>query len=272
MAQGAVGSGRVPANRAGDRWPHATGGPGGANDHSGVYTATLQITSYTGATPSSTRSRRRLRLSTGRRAPSAPAGGCGARKTLLPHDGTLTWVGGDGSLRTYSKDPAHTTVYRATSLTRLDSLVKDAGGQFIRYLPNRLHVRFNTAGQHIATITRLGDSTVFAYNASGQLSSITVAPVSAAKTYSFFYDASGRLDSVSAPLGGANGTTRRTTKLAPVGTTRQVRSVTFADSSIIRFTYDPAHVGRLITATDPRSTTTTFASTAPASSRRRTLG
>ncbi len=182
----------------------------------------------------------------------------GLERLYFPTDGTLTWVGGDGSLRTYTKDPAHTSVYRAPSLTRLDSLVKDASGQFIRYLPNKLHVRFNAAGQHIATITRLGDSTVFAYNGSGQLSSITVAPVSAAKTYTFFYDASGRLDSVAAPLGGATGTTRRTTTLVPVGTTRQVQSVTLADGSRIQLTYDAAHVGRILTSTDPRNTKTTF--------------
>ncbi len=99
-------------------------------------------------------------------------------------------------------------------------------------------MRFNADGQHIATITRLGDSTVFAYNGSGPIVvDHRSRPVSAAKTYTFFYDASGRLDSVAAPLGGAAGTTRRTTTLVPVGTTRQVQSVTLADGSHI-----PTHV------------------------------
>ncbi|MGH7647091.1 MAG: RHS repeat-associated core domain-containing protein, partial [Gemmatimonadaceae bacterium] len=237
-----------------------SGGPGGANDHSGSYAATLQIASYTGATMLVDTLATTIVVVD--RSQSAFGAGwwlAGLERLYFPTDGTVTWVGGDGSIRTYTKDPAHTTVYRAPNLTRLDSLVKDASGQFIRYLPNRLHVRFNSAGQHIATITRLGDSTVFAYNASGQLATITVAPVSAAKTYSLFYDASGRLDSVSAPLGGSNGATRRVTKLSPVGSTRQVASVTLADGSIIHLAYDAAHVGRLITSTDPRGTTTTFA-------------
>jgi RHS repeat-associated protein len=237
-----------------------TGGPGGANDHSGEYAATLQVTAYDGTktwvdTLTTT-------IPVVDRSQSAFGAGwwlAGLERLYFPTDGTLTWVGGDGSIRTYTKDPAHTSIYRAPALTRLDSLVKDASGQYVRYLSNRLHVRFNGAGQHIATINRLGDSTVFAYNASGQLQNITVAPVSAGKTYTFFYDASGRLDSVAAPLGGANGTTRRTTKLAPIGTTRQVGSVTLADGSRIQFTYDPSNVGRILTDIDPRGTTTTFA-------------
>ncbi|MGH7649885.1 MAG: RHS repeat-associated core domain-containing protein, partial [Gemmatimonadaceae bacterium] len=236
-----------------------SGGPGGASDHTGIYPATLQVASYTGAT------RLADTLSTTipivDRSQSAFGAGwwlAGLERLYFPTDGTLTWVGGDGSIRTYTKDPAHPTIYRAPSLTRLDSLVKDAGGQYIRYLANRLHVRFNGAGQHIATVTRLGDSTVFVYNASGQLQTITVAPVSAAKTYTFTYDASGRLSTVAAPLGGANGTTPRLTTFAPVGTTRQIASATLANGSVIRLAYDPAHVGRVLTITDPRSTTTTF--------------
>jgi RHS repeat-associated protein len=236
-----------------------TGGPGGANDHSGEYAATVQVTAYDGAKTFADTLATTIPVVD--RSQSAFGAGwwlAGLERLYFPTNGTLTWVGGDGSLRTYTKDPVHTTVYRAPSLARLDSLVKDAGGQYIRYLPNRLHVRFNSAGEHIATINRLGDSTVFAYNASGQLQTITVAPVSAAKSYTFYYDASGRLDSVTAPLGGANGTTRRTTKVAAVGTTRQVASLTLADGSVIQLTYDASHVGRILTSTDRRGTTTTF--------------
>ena len=257
-AQWAAGAGRQIALAIDGRT--LSGGPGGANDHSGSYAATLQITSYSGATTLVDTLATTIPVVDRSQSPFGAGWWlAGLERLYFPTDGTLTWVGGDGSLRTYTKDPAHPTVYRAPSLTRLDSLVKDAGGQFIRYLPNKLHVRFNTAGQHIATITRLGDSTVFVYNGSGQLSSITVAPVSAAKTYTFTYDASGRLSSVAAPLGGSNGTTPRVTTLAPVGTTRQVGSVTLADGSVIRLTYDPSHVGRLLTSMDPRGTTTTFA-------------
>ena len=235
------------------------GGPGGANDHSGVYAATLQVTSYTGATRLADTLSTTIAVVDRSQSPLGAGWWlAGLERLYFPSDGTLTWVGGNGSIRTYTKDPAHTAVYRAPSLTRLDSLVKDAGGQYIRYLPNRLHVRFNSAGQHIATITRLGDSTMFAYTTSGQVQTITVAPVSAAKTYTFSYDASGRLSTVAAPLGGTNGTTARVTTLVPVSTTRQVASATLADGSVIRFTYDPAHVGRMLTSTDPRGTTTTF--------------
>lgn len=250
-----------------------TGGPGGTNDHSGVYAATLQITAYDGATTWVDTLATTIPVVD--RSQSAFGAGwwlAGLERLYFPTDGTLTWVGGDGSLRTYTKDPAHPTVYRAPSLTRLDSLVKEVSGQYVRYLPNRLHVRFNSAGQHIATITRLGDSTVFAYNTSGQLQTITVAPVSAAKTYTFTYDASGRLDSIAAPLGGANGTTRRTTKLALVGTTRQIASVTQPDTSLIQFTYDAAHVGRMLTSTDPRNTKTTFVYDSAGKLRSATIG
>jgi RHS repeat-associated protein len=269
-AQWAAGAGRQIALAIDGRT--LTGGPGGANDHSGEYAATVQVTAYDGAktlvdTLTTT-------IPVVDRSQSAFGAGwwlAGLERIYFASDGTLTWVGGDGSLRTYTKDPAHTSIYRATSLTRLDSLVKDASGEYIRYLPDRLHVRFNSAGQHIATINRLGDSTVFAYNASGQVQTITIAPVTAAKTYTFSYDASGRLAHIAAPLGGANGTTARVTTLAPVGTTRQVASVTLADGSLIQFTYDTA-VGRVLTSTDPRGTKTTFAYDAAGKLLRATIG
>jgi YD repeat-containing protein len=110
-------------------------------------------------------------------------------------------------------------------------------------------VRFNTLGQQIATITRLGDSTAFWNDSLGRVTAILVAPVNGVKRYYFTYSsatAAGRLYQITAPTLNSNGAPLRLITLG-TDTLRQVRSIMGADSSIVLLTY-----------TDRRGTVTTF--------------
>ncbi|HEX6807368.1 MAG TPA: RHS repeat-associated core domain-containing protein [Gemmatimonadaceae bacterium] len=120
---------------------------------------------------------------------------------------TLLWIGGDASARLYTTTGTG-TIYHAAALTRPDSIIKkDTLGAtyYIRYLPNGLRVLFNSVGQHVTTVNRLGHQTTFTYSAAGDtLLSINVPHWWYATTYVFAYSA-GRLSTVTVAVpGGAN--------------------------------------------------------------------
>lgn len=159
---------------------------------------------------------------------------------------TRLWVGGDGSARLYTK--VATNTWAAPNVDAPDTLKWD-GTKYVRYLRHELHglqVQFDATGRHIATVNRLGHTTTFSYSATSPalLTTITVPPAAAAKTYTFWYT-SGKLDSVSNPGPGPNGASegRRRTRVvmasgrvtavqdcasaAPVCTPNDTASVTF---------------------------------------------
>src|SRR6185437_5134158 len=117
---------------------------------------------------------------------------------------TLLWVGGDASARLYTTTGSG-TVFHAAALTRPDSIIKkDTLGSthYIRYLPNGVRVLFNSVGQHITTVNRLGHQTTFTYSAAGDtLLSINVPHWWYATTYVFAYSA-GRLSTVTVAVPG----------------------------------------------------------------------
>jgi len=51
----------------------------------------------------------------------------------------------------------------APSFDRPDTLKWD-GTSYVRYVTHGVRVRFDGTGNHVATVNRLGDSTVFTYN------------------------------------------------------------------------------------------------------------
>src|SRR6185312_12187708 len=120
---------------------------------------------------------------------------------------TLLWVGGDASARLYTTTGSG-TIFHAAALTRPDSIIKkDTLGSthYIRYLPNGVRVLFNSVGQHVTTVNRLGHQTTFTYSAAGDtLLSINVPHWWYATTYVFGYSA-GRLSTVTVAVpGGPN--------------------------------------------------------------------
>lgn len=71
------------------------------------------------------------------------------------------WIGGDGSARIYYPT-AIANRWAASPMERPDTLSWD-GTQYVRHLSGRGRIRFSSGGQHVATVTRLGDSTIFQY-------------------------------------------------------------------------------------------------------------
>jgi RHS repeat-associated protein len=120
---------------------------------------------------------------------------------------TLLWIGGDASSRLYTTTGTG-TIFHAVALTRPDSIIKRdtlSSTYYIRYLPNGVRVLFNSVGQHVTTVNRLGHQTTFTYSASGDtLKSINVPHWWYATTYVFAYSA-GRLSTVTVAVpGGPN--------------------------------------------------------------------
>ena len=126
------------------------------------------------------------------------------RLTLTPGLSTMFWVGGDGSAREYVRSPSNPNAWGAANVDRPDT-VRRVGNRFVRFLPHGLKVQFDTVyGCHMETVNRLGQTTTFAYTDAncGRLSTITLAPASANKVYTFSYEnvaGNWRLTRVDAP-------------------------------------------------------------------------
>ncbi|MFL5384683.1 MAG: hypothetical protein ACJ8GN_19335, partial [Longimicrobiaceae bacterium] len=85
-------------------------------------------------------------------------------------DGSILWVGGDGSTRIYEKLDAAT--WAALPYARPDTL-RLVSGEYVRTLPGRAEVRFDTGGRHVKTVNQLGYQTVFTWTGD-KLVSITL--------------------------------------------------------------------------------------------------
>ncbi len=120
---------------------------------------------------------------------------------------TMVWTSGDGSVRQYIQDPSNGNLYRAPSVTQPDSIVRDPGtGNFTRYVSHGTLVVFNSAGQHVSTVNRLGHTTTFGYT-SGRLSSITVPPGGSDQQYTFTYNSDSTFLIATAPSAGTRART-----------------------------------------------------------------
>ncbi len=162
---------------------------------------------------------------------------------------TKVWYGGDGSVRRYLA--AGSNVWAAPSFDRPDTLKWD-GTSYVRYVTHGVRVRFDTAGKHVATVNRLGDSTVFTYNGD-TLKTITLPPAGSGLTYQFGYS-SGYLLTVTPPPAGQ---TPRTITLTASG--GQVTAIRGPDTTQVRFSYDPGFANRIVARTDRRAFTTNYA-------------
>jgi len=161
-------------------------------------------------------------------------------------DGNKLWIGGDGSARLYTAAGANTWVPKA--IDREDTLTWDGSTYYVRKLPGGLQLKFNSSGQHVLTINRLGHQVSFAY-ANGRLGTITMPTQGGGQTYTFAYGGDGQLTSVTAPNG-------RIT-LVWVSTLR-VDSIRDPDNRFVRFTYENPSSRRVATRVDRRGAVTSF--------------
>jgi RHS repeat-associated protein len=119
-------------------------------------------------------------------------------------DGSLLWVGGDGSTERYAPASAGDTVYLGDALDGPDSLVKRTGMGYERRLGGGAAVWFDAAGTHQKTCNRLGQCTVFEWTA-GKLTKIWLPATGTFNTqqaYVFTYgNNGGRLSRIDAPSG-----------------------------------------------------------------------
>jgi RHS repeat-associated protein len=132
----------------------------------GIYDYTVEIVAYVAGTPYDTTDTGTLTI-VNRRDDSRLVGVAGwwvagvEELNLTPSDNRLLWIGGDGSARVY--DSVSTGLWKAESLTRPDSIQR-VGSRYVRRVPGGTRVEFDATGRHVATISRLEDSTRFDYD------------------------------------------------------------------------------------------------------------
>ena len=178
----------------------------------------------------------------------------GLEQLYFPLDTTeRLWVSGDGSARVYHRLAGSASTFVADSLDGPDSLTWNATTlRYTRWAPGRLQIQFDQAGEHVATVNRLGQTTAF-YWSSGRLDSLTVPPSAAHLTWHFAYT-SGHLSSVTAPPGPSGA---RTVTVYASQSPAQVDSIRDLDGTQVHFSY--AGTSHLVTSvTDPLGHTTTF--------------
>ncbi len=229
--------------------------PSGSGDATGLYPYTIEVAAFVGGTKGATTTVSDTLVLVNRSGSSmGPGWWLSGLEQLFPQgDGSLLWVGGDGSARRYAN--AGTNVWVAAALTFPDT-IKLASGEYTRFAKHAVKVRFNSVGNHITTMRRLGDSTRFTYADTGGAPRLSSIITLSGQTYSFAYNGSNRLTSVTAPT--AAGTTRTTTIAVGGGGTGTITSITDPDTRVVGFGYHATFTRRMITRTDRRSTTTTF--------------
>lgn len=188
----------------------------------------------------------------------------GFEQIQFPADGSILWIGGDGSVRRYVNAGSWSgkTWYVARPMDGPDTLSFDGTGTYTRFLKGGTKVLFNTSGFHTQTVNRLGYATVFAPDGSNRLSTITLPPSGSGRTYTFTYAGpNGTLSSVSSPdTAGGNG---RVTTINGSALTAGARISTITDPGIpssVQFVYGNGSYPAAITGrTDRRGTTTGYA-------------
>ncbi len=172
---------------------------------------------------------------------------------LVVDSTSLTWIGGDGSVRLYRA--TGTGSFVATPVTRPDSLLLRTNPvEYARILGGGDTVVFDGGGRHVRTTTRLGHTTTFTYDSIGRLSAVHVPPVAAQLSYGFRY-ANGALSEVDSPDTSAL-SSRVTVVSASGGRILALRDP--ADSIPVVFTYATTRPRLIETRTDRIGTTQRF--------------
>jgi len=185
----------------------------------------------------------------------------GVERLIVQPDSSRLWIGGDGSTRRFAK--VNATTFVAEGIEFPDTLLYAAtpSPRFTRKLPGGTKVRFDNSGFHVATVTRVNDSTVISYVGSGattRVNTIAIPPAGSGLTYTFAYLAgSNRLDSIAAPqVTGPGGTRSRGVK-ATLFADGRLQTLRDPDNNTVTFGYDPTVTRLLTSRTDKRATATT---------------
>lgn len=164
-------------------------------------------------------------------------------------NGSLLWIGGDGSAKLYA--PAGTNKWVAPAGEYRDTIYYNTGSStYTDTLRHKIVVSFDASGRHTKTTNRVGHSSAFYWNATtGRLDSIAVAPVGVAgTTYKLAYDGNGKLDKITDPANRVLDATVASNRLT---------SLLDPDTNSTGFGYDAA--GRMIARTTRRGFTTRYA-------------
>ena len=177
-------------------------------------------------------------------------------------DGSILWIGGDGSARRYVKVNCctGTTWYVARSADGPDSLSL-TGTTYTRRLKGGVKVIFNSSGFHTQTINRLGYATVFAPDGSNRLASITLPPSGSGVVYTFSYGPGPNplLSSVQQDSVGGAARITTITGLAITGGARVSSIVDPGVGASVVFAYgNGSYPGAITGRTDRRGNTTTY--------------
>jgi len=220
----------------------------------GVYPYTVTTTFSLAGTPDSVSASGELIVVNRKTSPFGAGWWLAGYERLYPQaDGSLLWVGGDGSARHYTS--AGSGVYRAPGVDHPDSITVE-NGAFVRHLRGRATVEFAANGKHFATSDRLGLVTFFHHDQYGQMVHIDPAGFGSLR-YNFSYiNDTGPLELVTAPpVGGVS----RTVLLDVAGDGR-VLSFRDPDNTFVQFGYGNAAVPEQITTrTNRRGVAQSFA-------------
>lgn len=227
--------------------------PSGSGDPTGIYPYTVEVAPFNAnvrGTPVTVSGQ----LAIVNRAQSRFGPGwwlAGLEQLFAQGDGSLLWVGADGSARRYASAGANLWVPQQLDFP---DTIRLASSKYTRFAPGGVKVRFNNVGNHVATVRPLGDSTVFVYNVTGLTPQLDTIRTLISSRYSFTYNGSGRLTSVTAP---PIQTVARVTTVA-IGGNGGISSITDPDLRVVGFGYDATFPRRMTSRTDRRSTVTTF--------------
>jgi RHS repeat-associated protein len=162
--------------------------------------------------------------------------------------GSILWVGGDGSAKSYSSVTA-TTWVAAPGGFRDTLTYNSAAATYTRVLRHGIQVTYDAQGRHIKTTNRTGQVTTFTWSVD-TLKTITVPPAGAPNiTYTLSYG-SGLLDKITDPGSRVLDATISTS-------TRQLTSLLDPDNIVTGFSYDAA--GRMTGRTNRRGFRTSYA-------------
>ncbi|MFP4623672.1 MAG: hypothetical protein ACLFRX_05785, partial [Gemmatimonadota bacterium] len=156
----------------------------------GIYDYTLEVFNYYGATGKKA-SISGQRIVVDRRTSPYGTGWwlSGIEQIIEQPDGSLLWVGGDGSARRYASHDSG--VYLGKNRSRRDTITFN-GSEYVRHVPGKIRVYFDGAGRHVRTTDAAGLTTRFYYNSYGGVYQINLPSGSSTKRVYLNYS-SGKL-------------------------------------------------------------------------------